>query len=72
LTNQKDYEHVTLKCVYVKDSNGEAGDNCGWVDPRFRGDKLAPAEAEMQWTGPSPAQDPSNCRIRGTSYPIHI
>ncbi|MHC4539993.1 MAG: hypothetical protein ACYS74_09470, partial [Planctomycetota bacterium] len=38
------------------------------MEPRFRGAKLAPADAGVQWTGPSPAQacpersrrDPSN------------
>ncbi|OHB79932.1 MAG: hypothetical protein A2Z25_07845 [Planctomycetes bacterium RBG_16_55_9] len=30
------------------------------MDPRLRGDKLAPAEAGVQWTGPSPEQDTSN------------
>ncbi len=37
----------TLKWVYVKDSSGESGEDCGWVD-------------FVQWTGPSPQQDPSN------------
>ena len=37
----------TLKWRYVKDGSGDGGDNCGWVD-------------FVQWTGPSPAQDPTN------------
>jgi RHS repeat-associated protein len=37
----------TLKWCYVKDGSGYDGDDCGWVD-------------FVQWTGPSPAQDPSN------------
>jgi len=37
----------TLTWRYAKDSSEEAGDDCGWVD-------------FVQWTGPSPAQDPSN------------
>ena len=37
----------TLKWVYVKDSSGEDGDDCGWVD-------------FVQWTGPSPTLDPYN------------
>jgi len=36
-----------LKWRYAKDSSEEAGDDCGRVD-------------FVQWTGPSPAQDPSN------------
>ncbi|MHC4539995.1 MAG: RHS repeat-associated core domain-containing protein [Planctomycetota bacterium] len=35
-----------LKWRYVKDSSGNSGDDCGWVD-------------FVQWTGPSPAQDPA-------------
>ncbi len=37
----------TLKWRYVKDGSGQSGDDCGWVD-------------FVQWTGPSPAQDPAN------------
>jgi len=40
-----------LKWRYVKDGSGQSGDDCGWVD-------------FVQWTGPSPDQDPapaSNC-----------
>ena len=36
-----------LKWRYVKDGSGYSGDDCGWVD-------------FVQWTGPSPTQDPSN------------
>ncbi len=36
-----------LKWRYVKDGGGQSGDDCGWVD-------------FVQWTGPSPTQDPSN------------
>ena len=36
-----------LKWRYVKDGSGQSGDDCGWVD-------------FVQWTGPSPAQDPAN------------
>jgi len=36
----------TLKWVYSKNSSGYSGDDCGWVD-------------YVQWTGPSPEQDPS-------------
>ncbi|OHB74477.1 MAG: hypothetical protein A2Z25_22810 [Planctomycetes bacterium RBG_16_55_9] len=36
-----------LKWRYVKDGTGQSGDDCGWVD-------------FVQWTGPSPAQDPEN------------
>ena len=35
----------TLKWVYIKDSSGDDGDDCAWVD-------------FVQWTGPSPQQDP--------------
>jgi hypothetical protein len=38
--------HV-LKWRYVKNGSTEAGDDCGWVD-------------FVQWSGPSPAQEPSN------------
>jgi len=37
----------TLKWRYVKDGSGDDGDDCGWLD-------------FVQWTGPSPAQDPAN------------
>jgi len=37
----------TLKWRYVKDGSGSDGDDKGWVD-------------YVQWTGPSPAQDPEN------------
>ena len=36
-----------LKWRYVKDSGGQDGDDCGWVD-------------FVQWSGPSPEQDTSN------------
>jgi RHS repeat-associated protein len=36
-----------LKWRYVKDGSGQSGDDCGWVD-------------FVQWTGPSPTQDPAN------------
>ena len=36
-----------LKWRFIKNSSGSSGDNCGWVD-------------FVQWTGPSPAQDPAN------------
>jgi len=36
-----------LKWRYVKDYTGSAGSDCGWVDL-------------VQWTGPSPPQDPNN------------
>ncbi len=36
-----------LKWRYVKDGSGQSGSDCGWVD-------------FVQWTGPSPAQDPAN------------
>ncbi len=36
-----------LKWRYVKDGSGQSGDDCGWVD-------------FVQWTGPSPDQNPSN------------
>ncbi len=36
-----------LKWRYVKDGSGQSGDDCGWVD-------------FVQWTGPSPDQDPAN------------
>jgi RHS repeat-associated protein len=35
-----------LKWRYVKNSSGSSGQDCGWVD-------------YVQWTGPSPKQDPS-------------
>ncbi len=37
----------TLKWRYVKDGSGQSGDDCGWVD-------------FVQWTGPSPDQNPAN------------
>jgi len=62
-----------LKWRFIKNSSGSSGDNCGWVDPRSPlsrgqvytcesrcGDKLAPADAGVQWTGPSPDQNPAN------------
>jgi len=36
-----------LKWRYVKDGSGQSGSDCGWVD-------------FVQWTGPSPDQDPAN------------
>ncbi|OHB79807.1 MAG: hypothetical protein A2Z25_07690 [Planctomycetes bacterium RBG_16_55_9] len=36
-----------LKWRYVKDGSGSSGDDCGWVD-------------FVQWSGPTPAQDPEN------------
>ena len=37
----------TLKWCYVKDGSGDGGEDKAWVD-------------FVQWTGPSPAQDPTN------------
>ncbi len=36
-----------LKWRFIKNSSGSSGDDCGWVD-------------FVQWTGPSPDQDPAN------------
>jgi hypothetical protein len=36
-----------LKWRFIKNSSSSSGDNCGWVD-------------FVQWTGPSPTQDPVN------------
>jgi len=36
-----------LKWRFVRNGSGDGGDDCGWVD-------------FVQWTGPSPAQDPEN------------
>jgi hypothetical protein len=47
---QKSYSATSgihiLKWRYVKDGSGYSGDDCGWVD-------------FVQWTGPSPTQNPS-------------
>ena len=55
----------------VVDVENTDGDKCGWVVPRFRGDKLAPADAGVQWTGPSPGQDPDNWQEITYKHDVH-
>jgi len=60
----------TLEWVY-DDNAGNHAENCGWVDPRIRGDKLAPAEAEVRWSGSSPAPDPANWQTSTFEYDVY-
>jgi len=47
----------TLKWRYVKDSSGEDGDDCGWVD-------------FVQWTGASPVPDSDNWQQLDFKYDV--
>ena len=46
------------KWVYVKNGSGYSGDESGWMD-------------FVQWSGPSPAQDPSNWQAINYKHDVY-